>query len=524
MKKIIFTIFALLQFTVHFGQVKFAQVLDNPCGTIPKGQPVRYSESMLRSSSFEVNNVKYVFNVKVHYVANNVPITQQEIRAIDMVGVMNLNFNSAEIYFKYAGFDNIANASYLQISGSNIGNLYPTNTGFVDIYVVDLIENSINTLGVCYDWSNNLGSVRKVIAIRKDKLPNYTNVAPTNNELGWNTLAHEVGHYFGLDHPHQRWKISPNPTNPSLPTYQAIPDLNLWTDCSIIDENLNGSEWASKGDFIQDTNPDKVYDMYKNSVSPGKYYGPPTCTLVQNGWLPNSVGGCPNNTINFNSALGAVFNPNLNNIMGYYQECSQIFTTGQYSRMRSYISTNLSNTYKFLLIKQNTISSLYQPFLKRGGTQTTGIETANMRTIEPNLEETGVNVWNCPQYYLRYQKGFNTSFSTYSGIQNKTGNIQFNHVNSNGTLALQIPVIDPVNIVGVEGINWDCFASFEPYTKGTVLSTSSFGSQNLNQQVLTPTQASDPNLINNLENQRYHIITKETDAGFKIQKVIYKNP
>lgn len=518
----------LLQYSFFVGQEKFAQILDNPCGTFSKEKRAEYSEAMMRSASFSINNTKYIFNVKVHYIANNVPVNEQEIKAIDIVGVMNLNFNQAEIYFKYAGFDNIVNTSYLQITSANVGDLYATNTGFIDIYVVDLIENDPNTLGVCYDWSTPTGAVRKAIAIRKDKLPNYTNVAPTNNELGWNTLAHEVGHYFGLDHTHQRWKITPNPSNPNEPVRQAIRDTDSWGDCSVVDENVNGTEWAQKGDLVQDTNPDKVYGMYKNNSDPYKFYSPPTCLIYQNGWLPTTVAGCLGNTVNFNAAVGAVFNPNLNNIMGYYQQCSQTFTLGQYNRMRTYIDTNIVSVYQFLANKQNTINSLYQPFFKRGGTQPSSPSgnstTAYMRTITPNEEETGVNVWNCPQYYLRYQKGFNTNFSTFYGLQNKTGNIQFNHVNSNGSLGLQIPIIDPVNIVGVDGINWDCFASFEPYTKGKILSTSTLGSYNLAQQVLSPTQASDPNLIDNLEVQKYHVITKETDAGFQIHKTIYKTP
>lgn len=522
MKKIIILLTLLIVVVQTFAQTKTFYA---PCGTIIDDNPIQFSRQSLNATSFIVNQIKYVFNVKVHYIANNVPVAEQETKALDMVGVLNLNFNPAEIYFKYSGFDNINNTSYLNIDLTTFQSFYTANTSFIDIYVTDMVENNPLVWGTTFAVSTNFGMKRKAIAIRKDKIPNYANIAPNNLELGSNTLAHEVGHYLGLEHTHQRWEIIPNATNPSAPLYIARADGDVNSNCVIKDENLNNSEATIKGDFIADTAPDRPWQKYKVSDSNLiTQYNSANCVIAQSNWQLGPMEGCAANTINFNPSNGAVFNPPINNIMAYYQLCSQSFTQGQYDRMRAFINTNLNTTNQFLIVKQNTVASLYQPFYKSPGTQPNSPTTAYMRTITPNTANTGVNVWSCPRFYLRYQKGFNTFFTTNTGLVYKTGNIQFNHVNSNGQLALLIPAIDPLNTVGTEGIVWDCFASFEPYVKGSIKTTPLLGSTILTEKILTESEASDPQLSSTLEPATYNIIIKKTESGYENQKVIFKNP
>ncbi|MBK8600196.1 MAG: hypothetical protein IPN80_06190 [Flavobacterium sp.] len=68
-----------------------------------------------------------------------------------------------------------------------------------------------------------------------------------------------------------------------------------------------------------------------------------------------------------------------------------------------------------------------------------------------------------------------------------------------------------------------CFGSFEPFTSGDVKSLNNLGSGIFTQEQLDEIKASDPNLYEQLQSGKYHIITKQTDSGFIDQKVIYKN-
>ena len=62
-----------------------------------------------------------------------------------------------------------------------------------------------------------------------------------------------------------------------------------------------------------------------------------------------------------------------------------------------------------------------------------------------------------------------------------------------------------------------------PYTKVEIASTPNLASPNVTIKVLNNQEASDPNLEQNLETGKYHIIEKTTTSGEKIQKTIYKS-
>jgi len=63
----------------------------------------------------------------------------------------------------------------------------------------------------------------------------------------------------------------------------------------------------------------------------------------------------------------------------------------------------------------------------------------------------------------------------------------------------------------------------EQYSGGRVLSTTNLANPNVNIKVLDNQEASNPNLEQDLENGKYHIIEKTTTSGAKIHKTIYKN-
>ncbi len=103
------------------------------------------------------------------------------------------------------------------------------------------------------------------------------------------TIAHELGHYFSLDH-----------------TFSPTDGLEL----------VNGSNCATAGDGVCDT----PADPYDESKSLSEYVND-ACEFIYNGKDTN----------------GDFYNPDVANVMGYYKKCRcPKFTHGQYVKMANY--------------------------------------------------------------------------------------------------------------------------------------------------------------------------------------------
>lgn len=97
---------------------------------------------------------------------------------------------------------------------------------------------------------------------------------------------------------------------------------------------------------------------------------------------------------------------------------------------------------------------------------------------------------------------------------------QFNYTSNNRGLFVKIPLIDPTYEYFIDYI---CSGSFEAYSKGSILSTTTLGSSRLETKVLSKTDVVNPNLIDEFQSGKYYIITKETESGYQNKKIIYKN-
>ena len=213
----------------------------------------------------------------------------------------------------------------------------------------------------------------------------------------------------------------------------------------------------------------------------------------------------------------------MNNIMAYYHLCRTGFSTGQRNYMRSFIDANTNGGFLTNQLNDQGINSLYEPFaiVGVGGTQGGSSTIAYSKTFTPNDTNTGANVWNCPTYNLRFQKGLTYEFENSTiGTLIKTPNQQYNYTLNNHIVNVKIPALSQ-DIYQSGGIL--CFSSFEPYIKGDIKSLSNLGSPFIMYETLDEIKASDPNLYEFLQSKEYHIITKETESGFQDQKVIYKN-
>ena len=153
------------------------------------------------------------------------------------------------------------------------------------------------------------------IVIRKDEFNGFSA-----------TLAHEVGHFFGLPHPHSGWECSPYDED-----VHGNPVSSIWSPCNagLRVEFQDGSNCSNSGDRICDTPPDYNFGF---------------------GW---SVGGdqCAPYTPEVRDPMGDVVNPMEENIMGYFINCDEYaFTTQQknviqadfFSSARSYLRTGVT--------------------------------------------------------------------------------------------------------------------------------------------------------------------------------------
>ena len=139
------------------------------------------------------------------------------------------------------------------------------------------------------------------------------------------TLAHELGHFFSLAHPHSGWECEPYDED-----IHGNPVESFWSPCngSIRVEFQDGSNCDNSGDFVCDTPPDYNFGF---------------------GW---SVQGdqCAPYTREVRDPQGEIVDPMEENIMGYFIDCEEyVFTPNQqsliqadyFSSSRAYLRTGI---------------------------------------------------------------------------------------------------------------------------------------------------------------------------------------
>lgn len=422
------------------------------------------------SNPFDV----YVIDVFFHLVRDTTTPTENlenyyglnygEPQILEVIKYLNIHFSSHRIYFKYNGYDIVKNSL---INGTTSAGA-PSFSSFIPF----MEPNHLNLFFV-----ENLGGYGGLAYIGNT----HARFSYFHLENGgfYHSIIHEVGHCLNLLHIHQN----------------ANSDDGEHVTRITTDPNYNAT---FAGDYIHDTPAQGL--MGNNEFDE-------SCTYIPNP-LNADYQGTPYENVIPDNFMGYDSDPN----------CNPHFTEGQYQRMRDYLSNNPFNGQNIF----GSVDSLYQPFFIGGGTSGTGSNgsTAYSKTYTPNESNTGVNVWNCGPFKLRYQPGINYEFSNLPGTVIVDEYEQFDAVSSNLYIEVTIPALDrkdrdiPLPV---------CFGTFEPYTSGDVKSTTNLGSTYYTIEELDEIKASDPNLYQQLQSQQYHIITKETDNGYVDQKLIYKN-
>lgn len=458
------------------------------CGTHsppPKKRDLNLTGAEIGSNpTFATSNTQYVLNVKVHFISNNVPVADQQNKALDIVGSLNVNYNQANIFFKYKGYDNISNPALLDFNAANINPLFTLSTpDAIHIFISDTFNGqsptSQGTNGICITRMANFGGgfniYDKFIVIRKDQIPVLNSSNPSSIDFKYYTLAHEMGHYLGLYHTHTQWKMVGG----------QLAEAND-AECAL-EENYDGSQWSTLGDRIQDTNPDRSIRKY---MSGSAMYNS-NCTIRPQGWQANAT--C-STSVNF-----SLFNPSINNIMAYYNTCRTGFTQGQYTYMRNFI-TDESVPNRFLNTKMNTVDALYLAF-------DGGYAGGHQGTPPPSSPP-------------RFQKGFDYEFV---GCGQTTPTVMQSygiHQIPTGHPYLTSIKITQVSTTDTQNCNYPMPSSFnggEVITFDAMLYGGDYEVKKLNSQ-----EIQNENLINTLPNG-HHIIKKYLNDGQVLESNIIKN-
>lgn len=164
-------------------------------------------------------------------------------------------------------------------------------TNAMNVYLVNLFDQA-GLLGYAYFPNNTLGSTRSFI--RTNRL--------TDQYLGGYVLNHELGHNFGLYHTFQGSNAT---STPELVTRGA------------------GANCTTAGDFVCDT---------------------PADPLNRTGATTSMVNGCLVYTGTITDPNGEPYNPQMGNIMSYYDGCNPQFTAGQHSRVQGGLATRQTAT------------------------------------------------------------------------------------------------------------------------------------------------------------------------------------
>lgn len=471
------------------------------------------------NQTITLTNTRFVFNIQFHCVIDtdggSSQISFGESQAFNIIARLNEVYNVHNIFFKYRGFNTVKNSSLNYNNFNEMANAIKLQ--FVNENKYD--DNAINFF--LYRFSNGILS-----GISPDdntdvflaNLPSFTGGGSQYPHL----IPKLLGHSLGL------LNIDTNSAGGFNTQVIANCPLPYVTNG---DNQLRKPDYTGYDDSIE--NVTRSGANY-NATTAGDLVGDTAACFVgfQQNFCDNFTGGYRNLiSWNLNSiVVDQVGIPYVctanegNNFMSElcYSGPNGLFTNGQATRMKEFIEGNMNNIFrqKLNVFEDDSpdISVLYEPFVSNMNNGNNSMYAA-FRTFLTNSTQTGANVWNCGPFAMRFQTGFDCEFSSPTGSVTQSVYQQYN-TSSSTYVGVKIPILGEQIYINNAPV---CFGSFEPFTSGDVKSLNNLGSSLYTQEQLDEIRASDPNLYEQLESGKYHIITKKTDSGFTDQKVIYKN-
>lgn len=502
-----------------------SQFLQLESTTMPTAEMLDLSKFSNVYQTITLNNDRFVLNVQFHSVNNDdgTPISSSyfgETDALKILARLNEAFNAHNIFFKYRGLTTIDDSNYVQqindIATATAmkqqfinKNKYDVNS--IHIFMTRDNYNQYNTYYTTFGQDNT-----------DILLPDVTNYPLHHIGL----IPASMGRSLGLIHIFYGSSTFSASINNYPPPCLLANDNNPWlqkpyvspsyyTNAENVTRNPSSPQYnaTTKGDLVADTQAffyaaknNYCYNETNEALNLNTFVSHPSVTdQVYTPYV------CTGNEGNNYMGLAPRF-------IGY----NGLFTPGQVQRMKEYIEGNMNNIFrqKLNVYEDDSpdISVLYEPFISNMNNGNT-TATAYSKTYSTNTTNTGANVWNCGPFAMRFQTGFNCEFSSPTGVVTQSIYQQYN-TSTNTYVGVKIPILGQQIYTNNAPV---CFYSFEPFTSGDVKSLYNLGTGVYTQEQLDDIKASDPNLYEQLQSGKYHIITKQTDSGFTDQKVIYKN-
>ncbi len=289
-----------------------AQQYTPPCGTVGEMAEELTVRLLANKAALEANdgvtyrNTQYV-PVKFHLVGKNDGSGRlSEHKAFDQLCALNEDYADMDIVFYLKGGFNYINNSTTYDSHANTPFILTANkdNGAINIFCVKDATPTGDGLGTTLGYYS----------------PGNDWIVVRNDEVGRNeaTLAHELGHFFSLLHPHNGWDAEPyDESTHGNPVQNFSPN-------GPPSERQDGSNGTTAGDYIADTPPDYNFG-----------FGWPNCNYNAGTMDPN----------------GDVVDPDENLWMGYFLNCpideyyfsetqQQLVLTDLASAQRFYIRPN----------------------------------------------------------------------------------------------------------------------------------------------------------------------------------------
>ncbi len=473
------------------------------------------------NQTITLTNTRYVFNVQFHGVLNSDGTSTwllDETQAFDILARLNEVYNVHNIFFKYRGFNTVKNSS---LNASNFTSFSLMTSAIKQQFINEnkYDDNAMNFF-LYQVSSGTIGGIspNNNTDIFLGNLPPFTGGGVQYPHIIPKLLGHSLGllniesnSAEGFD-----TEVIANCQLPYITNYNnhLRAPTYIGYNSSIENVTRSGANFnaTTAGDLVADTAAcfvdfqqnfcDGFTGVYRNLI-----------TWNSNSTIVDQVGTPYVCTVNEG-----------NNFMSEkcYAGTNGLFTNGQATRMKEFIEGNMDNIFrqKLNVFEDDSpdISVLYEPFVSNMNNGNNTMYAA-FRTFLTNSTQTGANVWNCGPFAMRFQTGFDCEFSSPEGVVTQSIYQQYN-TSSSTYVGVKIPILGEQIYINNTPV---CFGSFEPFTSGDVKSLNNLGSDIFTQQQLNEIKASDPNLYEQLESGKYHIITKKTDSGFIDQKVIYKN-
>ncbi len=441
-----------------------------------------------------------VFNVYYHLInpsdgINPDGITEDHILA--SIAQLNINFNQYNIFYKYRGYRTIDDdVLYYDTDHSQYFDLLNLETDYADSINVMIIPTYVAAGGALFQE-------------QYVKMPawNFANIL-----IGNTTITHEFGHLAGLMHPFRGTSASSETIfNDVCPPILDVTYSNeyLITPGTYTSASENVTRDANSSYFNAAVTGDMVID------TPAQFYHA-TYNFCKN-LTTGEITYISHPDIIDNSGTDEPYiDVDIQNFMAYGYMGKIHFTNGQGVRMRE---TILDPTNTEFTPRMTVVSALYEPYKNYLGA---GDIVISIEDLGNGFLLVCRNIVNLDYF----QPGFDYDFyldANSDPFDSFTAGYDVPIFNNTYQIGTKIYQLDDSSIVFTSGVcarGQICVE--EAIGSGKVLTFTNYNNPNYTEQTLDSIQASDPNLIQQLENNKYHHIEKTSIKGNKVEETIYK--